>query len=53
MLMELVMTLVTACEEDKEIAYRHLEQVGVDRMTADIMAAEFTGRKDNDNEQKD
>lgn len=42
MLMDLVMELVTATDEkDKERAYRKLERVGVDRITADIMAAEF------------
>lgn len=42
MLMDLVMELVTATDEkDKERAYRKLEKVGVDRITADIMAAEF------------
>lgn len=42
MLMDLVMELVTATDEkDKERAYRKLEKVGVDRKTADIMAAEF------------
>ena len=42
MLMELVMDLVIAVDpQDKERAYRRLEKVGVDRATADIMAAEF------------
>jgi len=42
MLMELVMALLTAGDEkEKEKAYRNLERVGVDRITADIMAAEF------------
>lgn len=42
MLMELVMDLVEAVDpQDKERAYRRLERVGVDRATADIMAAEF------------
>ena len=42
MLMDLVMELVTAADDkDKERAYRKLEKVGVDRITADIMAAEF------------
>ncbi len=42
MLMELVMNLVIAVDpKEKERAYRKLEKVGVDRMTADIMAAEF------------
>lgn len=42
MLMDLVMNLVTASDPgEKEKAYRRLERVGVDRMTADVMAAEF------------
>lgn len=42
MLMELVMELVVAVDQkDKEKAYRRLEKVGVDRRTADVMAAEF------------
>lgn len=42
MLMELVMDLVTAVElQDKERAYRRLERMGVDRKTANEMAAEF------------
>ena len=42
MLMDLVMELVTATDnKDKERAYRKLEKVGVDRRTADVMAAEF------------
>ena len=42
MLMDLVMDLVEAVDpKDKERAYRRLEKVGVDRKTADIMAAEF------------
>ena len=42
MLMDLVMALVEAVDpKDKERAYRRLEKVGVDRKTADIMAAEF------------
>lgn len=42
MLMELVMELVTATDaKEKEWAYRKLEKVGVDRRTADVMAAEF------------
>lgn len=42
MLMDLVMELVTATDpKDKELAYRKLEKVGVDRITADVMAAEF------------
>ena len=42
MLMDLVMALVEAVDpKDKDRAYRRLEKVGVDRKTADIMAAEF------------
>lgn len=42
MLMDLVMELVEAVDpKDKEKAYRKLERVGVDRITADAMAAEF------------
>ena len=42
MLMDLVMALVTAGDQkEKERAYRNLEKVGVDRITADVMAAEF------------
>lgn len=42
MLMDLVMELVEAVDpRDKEKAYRKLEKVGVDRRTADVMAAEF------------
>lgn len=42
MLMDLVMDLVIAVDKkEKEKAYRKLEKVGVDRRTADIMAAEF------------
>lgn len=42
MLGELVMDLLTAADpKDKERAYRRLEKVGVDRRTADLMAAEF------------
>lgn len=42
MLMDLVMELVAATDKkDKERAYRKLEKLGVDRITADVMAAEF------------
>lgn len=42
MLMDLIMDLVEAVDpKDKERAYRKLEKVGVDRRTADAMAAEF------------
>jgi hypothetical protein len=44
MLMDLVMELVTATDpKDKERAYRKLEKVGVDRTTADVMAAGVWG----------
>lgn len=47
MLMELAMDLVTAADpHDKEMAYRKLERVGVDRRTADVMAAEFYNGKE-------
>lgn len=35
--------------KEKERAYRQLEKVGVDRRTADVMAAEFYERKDGSN----
>lgn len=42
MLMDLVMDLAAATEaNEKEKIYRKLERVGVDRRTADVMAAEF------------
>ncbi len=42
MLQDLIMELVIAVTpKAKERAYRNLERVGVDRITADIMAAEF------------
>lgn len=42
MLMDLVMDLVVAVDpQDKERAYRRLEKAGIDRATADSMAAEF------------
>ena len=42
MLIDLVMDLVAAVEpKEKERAYRRLERVGVDRVSADVMAAEF------------
>lgn len=50
MLMDLVMELVTAADApDKERAYRRLEKVGVDRRTADVMAAEFYNAPDDKN----
>lgn len=43
MLSDLIMELVTATEkQDKERAYRRLERVGVDRISADVMAREFS-----------
>lgn len=42
MLMDLVMALVEAADpKEKEKAYRNLERVGVDRISADVMASEF------------
>ena len=42
MMGELIMALLTAgCRQDKERAYRNLERAGIDRKTADMMAAEF------------
>lgn len=42
MLMDLIMDLLEAStKKEKEQAYRRLERVGVDKKTADIMAAEF------------
>jgi hypothetical protein len=42
MLQDLIMDLLTAGDEkDKERAYRRLERVGVDRKTADVMAAGY------------
>lgn len=42
MLGELIMDLLTAADpKEKERAYRRLEKAGVDRITADVMAAEF------------
>ncbi len=44
MLSDLIMELVTATDNhDKERAYRRLERVGVDRISADVMALEFSG----------
>lgn len=46
MLMDMVMELVVAVSsEDKERAYRNLENAGVDRETAAAMAAEFYNRR--------
>ena len=42
MLFDLIMDLLTAGDaKEKERAYRRLEKVGVDRMTADVLATEF------------
>ena len=42
MLFELIMDLLTAGDaREKEKIYRRLERVGVDRRTADALAAEF------------
>lgn len=42
MLFDLIMDLLTAGDQkEKERAYRRLEKFGVDRRTADVMAAEF------------
>lgn len=50
MLLDLIMELLTAVDEDdKEEAYRKLEQVGIDRKTADDMAAHYyEGDTEND-----
>lgn len=43
MLSDLIMLLLEASSpKEEEKAYRNLERVGVDRMTADFMAAQFT-----------
>lgn len=42
MLEDLIMELLTAADEDeKKEAYRRLEQVGIDKKTADEMAAHY------------
>ncbi len=42
MLSDLIIDLITAkTEKEREIAYRNLEKVGVDRMTADLIAREM------------
>lgn len=42
MLFDLIMDLLTAGDQkEKERAYRRLEKVGVDRASANVMAAEF------------
>jgi len=42
MLSDLIMDLLTAGDEkEKERAYRKLEKVGVDRITANVIAAEL------------
>lgn len=43
MLFDLIMDLLTAGDKrEKERAYKRLERIGVDRATADVIAAEFT-----------
>ena len=43
MLQELIMELVTAADEgDRDDAYERMEQMGVDRKTADEMVSYFT-----------
>ena len=50
MLTDLVMELVTAADpKDRERAYRNLEKAGIDRLAADEMAAEFTGKESDIN----
>lgn len=42
MLQDLIMELVIAVTpKEKERAYRRLERVGVDRITADVIVSEF------------
>lgn len=42
MLQDLIMELLTAADEgEKKEAYRRLERVGIDRKTADEMAAHY------------
>lgn len=56
MLMDLVMELLEATDKkSKERAYKRLERVGVDRRTADVMAAQFywKGGKQDDQKQDD
>lgn len=44
MLSDLIIALRSAkTAEEKEKAYRQLERVGMDKMTADIVAAEMEG----------
>ena len=48
MLSDFIMDLLTAAPDDKKAidrAYRNLEKLGVDKMTADAIAAEF--KKEN------
>ena len=41
-MIEMLMLLLAAVDQqDRESAYRNLERLGVDRKTADTMAAEF------------
>ena len=42
MLIDFIMNLLEAVSpEEKERAYRYLERLGIDRITADAIAAEF------------
>ena len=42
MLSDMIADLITAkTEKERETAYRNLENVGVDRMTADLLAREM------------
>lgn len=42
MLSDMIAALITAeTEKERETAYRNLEKVGVDRMTADLLAREM------------
>ena len=42
MLSDMIANLITAkTEKERETAYRNLEKVGVDRMTADLLAREM------------
>lgn len=42
MLSDMIVDLITAkTEKERETAYKNLEKVGVDRMTADLIAREM------------
>lgn len=46
MLFDLIIELLTAGDaKEKERAYHRLERVGVDRITADVIAKEFVGKE--------